>query len=93
MVINKVDVICEHKSDGSIIPIRFQILDEDGSYQRFTVKGYRLNEITGAFTSRDHLFVTNDTKIFECKIEVLGYKKTVRLYFFANNMQWKLGVD
>ena len=32
MVINKVDVICEHKSDGSIIPLRFKILDEDGAY-------------------------------------------------------------
>jgi len=93
MVINKVDVICEHKSDGSIIPIRFQILDEDGTYQRFNIKGYRINETTGAYTSKDCLYVTNDTTIFECRIDVLGYKKTVRLYFFAHNLQWKLGFD
>ena len=93
MVINKVDVICEHKSDGTIVPIKFQILDEDGVYQRFTIKNYRLSDITGAYNTKDGLYVTKDTSIFECKIDVLGYKKFVRLYFFPNNMQWKLGYD
>ncbi len=49
MVVNKVDVICEHKSDGSVIPLRFQIVDEDGVYQRFTVKGYKLMKKSWCF--------------------------------------------
>ncbi len=76
MVINKVDVICEHKSDGSIIPLRFQILDEDGAYQRFNIKGYKLNEVDGAYTTKDCLYVSRGTNIYECKIDVLGYKKS-----------------
>ena len=93
MVINKVDVICEHKSDGSIIPLRFQILDEDGAYQRFTIKGYKLNEVDGAYTIKDCLYVSRGTNIYECKIDVLGYKKFVRLYYFVDRSQWKLGFD
>ncbi len=93
MVINKVDVICEHKSDGSIIPLRFQILDEDGAYQRFNIKGYKLNEVDGAYTTKDCLYVSRGTNIYECKIDVLGYKKFVRLYYFVDRSQWKLGFD
>ncbi len=40
---NYVDVICQFKKDGSIVPIKFRVLTEDGEYQEFTVeiKGYR----------------------------------------------------
>ena len=93
MLINNVDVICEHKSDGTIIPMRFQIVDEDGAYQRFTIKGYRENEIEGAYTTKDCVYVTKETKMYECKIDVLGYKKFVRRYCCTRNMQWKLGFD
>ena len=84
--INNVDVICEHKSDGTIIPMHFQIIDEDGTYQRFTIKGYLENKIDGTYTTKDYVYVTKEAKIFECKINVLGYKKFVRLYFFSHNM-------
>ena len=91
MVVNKVDVICEHKSDGAIIPLRFQIVDEDGVYQRFTVKGYKLMKNHGAFNTVDGLYIANDTDVYECRIEVLGVRKDVRLYCSKRGAEWKLG--
>ena len=40
-VIDKVDVICEHKADGSLIPMRFRLVNDDGVYEAYTIKGYR----------------------------------------------------
>ena len=40
-VIDNVDVICEHKADGSIIPMRFRLSNEDGVYEAYTIKCYR----------------------------------------------------
>ena len=35
-IIDKVDVICEHKSDGTVIPLRFRLMNEDGAYEAYT---------------------------------------------------------
>lgn len=32
-----VDVICQHKTDGTIIPLRIRVKDEDGIYQEFNL--------------------------------------------------------
>lgn len=32
------DVICQHKIDGSIIPLKIRITDEDGEYQVYNIK-------------------------------------------------------
>ena len=29
-IIDEVDVICQHKADGSIIPLRLRFMNEDG---------------------------------------------------------------
>ena len=36
-----VDVICQHSADGTIIPIRVRVKDEDGEYHAYTIKGYK----------------------------------------------------
>ena len=33
-IINEVDVICEHKADGSVIPLKFRFMNEDGEYDK-----------------------------------------------------------
>ena len=35
------DVICQHKIDGRIIPIKIRILDEDGEYQVYNIRSYK----------------------------------------------------
>jgi len=36
------DVICQHKTDGTIIPLKIRIADEDGEYQIFNIKSYKV---------------------------------------------------
>lgn len=35
------DLICQHCTDGTIIPLRFRVADEEGVLQEFSVKGYK----------------------------------------------------
>lgn len=86
------DVICEHQFDATIIPIRFKIKNEDGSYQTYTIKGYRPVPKKGAYTTKDGVFVANQTEVFECKIEIFGMSKIVRLYYEPKkDGKWFLG--
>ena len=35
------DVICQHKTDGTIIPLKIRITDEAGEYQVYNIKSYK----------------------------------------------------
>ena len=92
-VIDEVDVICEHKADGSIIPMRLRFMNEDGEYQVFTIKGYRESEKKGTHTTGDGIYVGDSTFIFECLIIVMRIKRIVRLYYDPRiNTKWRLAI-
>jgi len=92
-IINEVDVICEHKSDGSIIPLKFRFMNEDGEYDTFTVKGYRESKRKSTYTTADGIYATDSTTIFECMITVLGMKRVVKLYYDPRtNTTWRLAI-
>ena len=91
-VIDKVDVICEHKSDGTMIPMRFRILNEDGDFESYTIKGYREILRKDCYTTPDGLLVCSKDKVFECRVVILEMYKTVRLYFDKNSCSWRLAV-
>ena len=85
----KLDVICEHKADGDIIPLRIRILSEEGEYLTFSIREYRDLSHRGTHTTGDGVFVTNNTLVFECHIEIFGSQKTVRLYYDVNRSRWR----
>ncbi len=88
------DVICEHKTDASIIPLRFKIMNEQGEHQIFNVKRYRPAPKKGAYTTVDGVFVSNRTEVYECQIEILGVTKVVRLYYEpTKDGKWYLGIN
>ena len=92
-VIDDVDVICEHKADGSIIPMRIRFMNEDGEYTVFTIKGYRESEKKGTHTTEDGIYAPDSTFIFECLIIVMGIKRIVRLYYDSRtNAKWRLAI-
>ena len=92
-VIDEVDVICKHKADGSIIPMRMRFMNEDGEYTVFTIKGYRESEKKGTHTTEDGIYVGDSTFIFECLIIVMGTKRIVRLYYDPRtNAKWRLAI-
>ncbi|WP_292194489.1 hypothetical protein [Butyrivibrio sp.] len=92
-IINEVDVICEHKADGSVIPLKFRFMNEDGEYDTFSVKGYRASKRKSTYTTPDGIYATDSTTIFECMITVLGMKRVVKLYYDPRtNTTWRLAI-
>ncbi len=91
-VIEEVDVICQYKADGEIIPIKFRFMNDDGLYEEYTVKGYRTIERKMSQTTSDGIYVIPDDRIFECKIEILNISKVVRLYFSTRTVKWRLAL-
>jgi hypothetical protein len=91
MIDNNPDVICQFNSSGEIIPLRVRIT-ENGEFHTFTIKGYRNISVNGAYTTPDGIYVNGNTLIFECMIDVLGQRKTIRLYFGKKSLKWSVAV-
>lgn len=84
------DVICQHKRDGSIIPIKIRIIDEDGEYQTFQVKAYKNLSYNGNYTMPNGVESLNHIWRFECKITVLQEEKRIQLFYNAYENKWKV---
>ncbi len=91
-VIDKVDVICEHKSDGTVIPMRIWLMNDDGVYESYTIKEYRQIMRKDCYTTPDGLTVCSRDMVFECRVLILDLYRTVRLYFNLNNCSWRLAI-
>ena len=92
-VFDKVDVICQIKADGSTIPLRFRLKNEDGIYETYTIKSYKPIAKKGAYTTGDGLYVSDGTDIFECRVHLMGLERTVRLYYDCKvSNTWKLAI-
>ncbi len=91
-VIDNVDVICQHKSDGEIIPLRFRLMNEDGLYETYTIKGYRQIMRKDLYTTPDGLTVCSNDNVYECRVMTLEMYRTVRLYFNRTSCHWRIAI-
>ena len=93
-VFDKIDVICEHKHDGTTIPIKFRLKNEDGMWETYSIKAYRPNSNNYTHTTKDGLYVSGQTEIYECKVVIFGLERTVRLYHSPKGSlaEWKLAI-
>jgi len=92
-VVKDIDVICQFKADGTIIPLRFRTSGEDGQYRIYKILEYREVPKKGAYTTKDGIFVGNNTEILECRIQSFGRDKIVRLYYEPKkDGKWMLGI-
>lgn len=85
------DVICQHNKDGTIIPLKIRIKDDDGESQTYSIKSYKDLSTNGDFVlpngvnvSRRHLWS------FECKIQVFDLLKRIRLFYNAADGCWRV---
>ena len=85
-----VDVICLHYQDGSMIPLRIRVADEDGELHTSTIKDYKDLSGRGAYTTADGIYVTDRILLFECRIQVLGQLRRVRLYYNRSSEIWSI---
>lgn len=85
------DVICQHRTDGTIIPMKIRTMDEDGEYQTFTVRSYKdMSHCGSSVPAPDGVVITNHTWTFQCKILVFGAEKLIRLFYNAYENSWKV---
>ncbi|MCR4787702.1 MAG: hypothetical protein K5888_03860 [Lachnospiraceae bacterium] len=90
--VKAVDVICQHSRDGTVSPIRIRVVDDDGEYQTYTIKGFTDVSHRGTREMPDGVFVTDRTLVFECNIMTFGRQKMIRLYYEPSCTIWKMTV-
>ncbi len=91
-VIDEVDVICQHKADGQIIPIKFRVMTDEGVYEEYKINGYREIEKKGCYTTSDGVCVCDRDRVFECRIIALNQYRSVRLYFSTARCTWRIAI-
>ena len=88
------DVICQHKTDGTIIPLKIRIADEDGEYQIFNIKSYKVLSDHKEHTLPNGVSATLSNHLwqFECKICVFNMIKRIYLFYNSYENLWKVSV-
>ena len=86
----KVDVICQHSSDGTVIPLRIRLMDDDGEMQIYNIQEYKDISHKGCYTTPDGIYVTKPDFVFECKIVVIDTVKRISLYYCPSSAVWTM---
>ena len=87
----QVEVICQHKFDGRIIPIKFKIIDEDGFAQEFMIQRYKDKTIyqtdANGIKHTDSFYYS-----FVIVFEVFGEEKYADLRYSRNSNLWDISI-
>lgn len=90
-----IDMICQHKADGTIIPIKIRMTDDDGAYQEYRIRAYKDLSYKGSVFEMPDVGRVHSSGIypFECKIECFGNERTIRLFYNSYEHTWKLSPE
>ncbi len=88
--LSPLDVICQHSRDGTVIPLKIRLQDEEGQFQSFRIRSFRRMAPKGAFAASGGVYVTNEIQIFECRILVFGKEREIRLYYDVGKGSWRI---
>lgn len=75
-----IDVICQFTRDGNIIPMKIRMQDDEGELQEYRIKAYKEVEVLSGVLSGD--------AAFECKIEVYGSVRIIKILYSAYSRKW-----
>ena len=84
-----VDVICQFCRDGSIIPLKLRVQDEEQVYQTYTIKSYK-TLMSNTITLPSEQIVTSNMVRFDCKIEVFGMERRIILHYNKSQLMWNV---
>ena len=87
---NRIDVICQHNRDRSIMPIKIRLTDEFGEVQTYVIVGYKDLSGAGDYTLPNGIAVRGHIRTFDCKISVFGTERLVRIVYNADENQWRI---
>ena len=79
------DVIAQFNRDGSIIPLKIRLYDEDGELQSYKVKSVRQRYVSSTKAPSDYHII-----IFDCKINAFGHDKIVSISYSYADRLWKI---
>ena len=85
-----IDVICQHSQDGTIVPLKIRVRDDDGEYQAYMIQGFREEERRGGITTKDGVYVNSHVTVYECQITTVGHKRRIRLYYNEESGIWSM---
>lgn len=84
------DVICEHTTDGTIIPLRCRFQDEEGIFTEYTLIGYnQLIPDNDGYVS-DRLYVGPHAIAYDCKIKAYDRIRLIRLLYDMKKNRWEI---
>lgn len=86
---NRIDVICQHNRDRTIMPIKIRLTDEYGETQTYPVRAYR--DLSGGdYTMPNGIGVRGHIRTFECRIAVFGAERLIRIIYNSDENQWRI---
>ncbi len=83
-----IDVICQMRSDGEIMPIKIQLHDEDGELNSYKIKQYRVKFRPDTSMMPDVAFITSKYFVFECKVQAFNRLVQLTLYYDTASSRW-----
>ena len=86
---NKVDVICQHSRDGTIIPMKLRVADEDGAFQTYLIRSYKDITNYGEADNQKVATAINHIWTFDCVILVFGQERRIRLLYNSFENLWR----
>ncbi len=72
--------------------MRFRLMNEDGNYEAYTIRGYRQLFHNDTYTTPDGAYVCSKDLVFECRVLILDMYRTIRLYFDKDRVSWKIAI-
>ena len=82
---HSLDVIAQFNKDGSIIPLKIRLYDEDGELQSYKVKSVRQRYVNSTDAPVNYHII-----IFDCKINAFGHDKIVSISYSHADRLWKI---
>lgn len=82
-----IDVICQHCKDGSIIPMKIRVQDDEQVNNVYMIKSYTELSSDKVMLPNESIVTTNILR-FDCKIEVFGMVKSIRLHYNKSQVKW-----
>ena len=85
------DVICQHRRDGSIVPLKVRIMDDDGEFQTYQIRAYKDLTHPGDLMLPNGVRTISKHWHFECKIVVFEHERRLKLMYDSDSGIWRVG--
>ena len=87
---NRIDVICQHNRDRTIMPIKIRLTDEYGELQTYMILAYKDLSAQKDYTLPNGILVRGHIRTFECRISVFGTERLSRIAYNADDNIWRI---